>query len=168
MKKKRIVVNDLMQTNYNYLLTEPVGQKFHADFHPELTPGEMLELGVFGGKYITDCTDEFPSDWFAKARLCSTHYDPEQNYFGVRASQPLSVWRNKGWIYEEDPRGWFQWYCRYYMGRRCPDDVRQMKRWRAMRRHITQIKMNCEPYDFSCRKKQRQAVLHWAYDPLKI
>jgi len=168
MKTKRVVVNDLMQTGYNYLCTEPVGQNFHPDFLPELTPKEMLKFGVFGGKYMTDCTDEFPSAWFTKARLCTTHYDPELNYFGVRASQPLGVWRNKGWIYEEDPRGWFQWYCRYYMGRRYADDERQIKRWRAMQSHITQIKKNCEPYDFSCRKKQRQAVLHWAYDSLNM
>ena len=168
MKNKRVVVNDLMQTKYIYLLTEKVGQNFHAEFLPELSPKQMLKLGIFGGKYMSDCTDEFPSDWFSNARLCTTHYDPEQNYFGVRASQPLAIWRSKGWIYEEDPRGWFQWYCRYYMGRRCRDDERQVKRWRAMRRHITQIKKNCEPYDYSCRKKQRQAVLHWAYDPLNI
>ncbi|MFT5426973.1 MAG: hypothetical protein ACI9ZT_001922 [Gammaproteobacteria bacterium] len=168
MKKQHVVVNDLMQTNYTYLLTEKVGQNFHTEFLPELTPKQMLKLGIFGGKYMTDCRNEFPLDWFSKARLCTTHYDPELNYFGVRASQPLSVWRNKGWIYEEDPRGWFQWYCRYYMGRRCADDLRQVKRWRAMRRHITQIKKNCEPYELSCRKKQRQAVLHWAYDPLNI
>jgi len=164
MKRKRVVVNDRMQTGYVYHLTEPMGKNFHPEFYPELTPGEMLELGVFGGKYLTDCTAEFPSDWYKDAKLSSEHYDPDLNFFGVTASQPLKVWRDKGWIYEEDPRGWFQWYCRYYMGRRCPDDERQIKRWRAMRRHVTQIKKNCEPYEFACRKKQRQAVLHWAYD----
>ena len=168
MKKQRVVVNDLMQSGYVYFLAEPVGENFHPEFRPELSPKEMLQLGVFGGKYMTDCTDEFPKDWFEKARLCPERHDPELNYFGINASQPLAEWRRKGWIYEEDPRGWFQWYCRYYMGRRCDDDDRQIKRWRAMSRHIGQIKKNCRPGDLGCRRKQRQALLHWAYDPRNL
>jgi hypothetical protein len=164
MPKIRVVVNDLMQHGYVYFRTEPVGEDFHPDFRPQLTPAEMLELGVFGGKYMTDCAAEFPPEWFARARLCHEWHDPALNFFGVNASQPLSVWRAKGWIYDDDPRGWFQWYCRYYMGRRCPDDERQIKRWRAVRRHVAQIKKNCRPGDLSCRRKQRQALLHWAYD----
>ncbi len=168
MKRRRVVVNDRMQTNYVYVLTEPMGENFHADFCPELTPKEMLELGVFGGRYMTDCTAEFPSDWFEGARLSPEGHDPDVNFFGVAASQPLSVWRSKGWIYHEDPRGWFQWYCRYYMGRRCPDDERQIKRWLAMRRHIAQIKKHCRRGDLDCRRKQRQSLLHWAYDSRKL
>lgn len=168
MQERRIQVSDLMQAGYCYLLTEPAGRNFHPDSRPELTPKEMLELGVFGGKYMTDCTKEFPSDWFDNARLCSERHDPELNFFGINASQPLSEWRRKGWIYDEDPRGWFQWYCRYYMGRRCPDDDRQIKRWQAMRRHIAQIGNNCRKGDLNCRRKQRQALLHWAYDSRKI
>ena len=162
-----VQVDDLMQTNYSYELVEPVGKNYHAEFRPELTPKQMLELGVFGGKYMTDCTDEFPAEWFEKAKLCPERHDPALNFFGVNASQPLSVWQKKGWIYAEDPRGWFQWYCRYYMGRRCPDDLRQVKRWKAMRRHIAQIKNNCFEGDLNCRRKQRQALLHWAYDSRK-
>ena len=165
---KRIVVKDLMQTDYVYYLTEPMGKSFHPDFRPELTPKQMLALGVCGGKYMTDCRDEFPADWFAKAKLCHERHDPKLNCFGVNASKPLSYWRAKGWIYDEDPRGWFQWYCRYYMGRRCPDDARQIARWKAMVRHIAQIKRNCLRGDLSCRKRQRQALLHWAYDSRKI
>ena len=168
MKKRRVHVNDLMQTGYSYVLTEPAGTNFHPDFLPELTPKEMLELGVFGGRYLTDCTDEFPSDWFQNAQLCSERHDPSLNFFEINASQPLAEWRRKGWIYEEDPRGWFQWYCRYFMGRRCPDDDRQIKRWRAMRRHIAQIRNNCRKGDLNCRRKQRQALLHWAYDSRQI
>lgn len=168
MKVRRVVVNDRMQRDYVYFLTEPAGRNFHPDFKPELTPKQMLRLGVFGGKYMTDCTGEFPQDWFAKARLCRERHDPRMNYFGVNASQPLAVWRKKGWIYHEDPRGWFQWYCRYYMGRRCPDDERQIKRWKAMKRHIAQIKRGCPKGDLGCRSKQRQALLHWAYDSRKI
>jgi hypothetical protein len=165
---KRIVVNDLMQKKYVYLRTRPMGKSFHPDFHPELTPKQMLKLGIFGGKYMTDCKREFPSDWFKAAKLCRGERDPQLNYFGVNASQPLSEWRKKGWIYEEDPRGWFQWYCRYYMGRRSVDDERQISRWKAIRRHIAQLKKNCPPKYLDCRRKQRQALLHWAYDSRKI
>ena len=164
MKPRWIEVNDLMQQNYAYPLTEPAGRNFHPDFHPELTPKEMLELGVFGGKYMTECRDELSADWFKRARLCPERHDPNLNFFGVNASQPLAVWRKKGWIYREDPRGWFQWYCRYYMGRRCPDDDRQIRRWRAVPRHVAQIRNNCPPLAFACRPRQRQALLHWAYD----
>ena len=164
MKEKQIVVNDSMQSEYTYYCTEPEGQNFHADFEPELSPKEMLKLGVFGGKYMTDCRDEFPADWFAEAKLSPGGHNPELNWFGISASQPLSAWQNKGWIYEEDPRGWFQWYCRYFLGRRCADDERQIKRWRAMRRHVAQVTKNCERFDFSCRPRQRQALLQWAYD----
>jgi len=159
-----IIVNDKMQTNYCYGLTEPAGKNFHTEFKPELTPKEMLELGIFGGRYMTDCRREFPRSWFIAARLCSERHDPKLNFFGVNASQPLSVWREKGWINPDDPRGWFQWYCRYYMGRRHEDDERQIRRWKAIKRHIVQIQNNCFPADLDCRRKQRQAVLHWSYN----
>lgn len=167
-KPKKVRVNDRMQRGYEYFLTKPTGKDFAAGFKPQLTPKQMLRLGIFGGKYMTDCRREFPHDWFEQAKLCPERHDPKLNFFGVNASQPLSVWRKKGWIYHEDPRGWFQWYCRYYCGRRCVDDERQIKRWRAVRRHLTQLKKNCRRGDLSCRRKQRQALLHWAYDSRKI
>jgi hypothetical protein len=163
-RHKLVEVNDLMQQGYVYFLTEPTGKNFADRFAPELTPAEMLELGVFGGRYMTDCCHEFPAAWFKRAKFCPEKHDPKLNFFGVNASQPLAVWREKGWIYKEDPRGWFQWYCRYFLGRRCPDDERQIKRWRAVRRHIAQIKKNCRKGDLKCRPRQRQALLHWAYD----
>lgn len=164
-----VTVNDLMQQNCRYTLTEPEGSHFDPRFKPELTPEQMLSLGVFGGKYMTDCRDEFPADWYAHAKLCHERHDPSLNFFGVNASQPLSVWRKKGWIHPADPRGWFQWYCRYYLGRRMPEeDDRQIRRWIAMKRHITQVKNNCDRGDLSCRKRQRQALLHWAYDSRNI
>ena len=167
---KKIIVNDLMQKNYEYEVTVPIGKKFDKDFKLELTPKEMLELGCFGGKYMTDCKTEFPKDWFTNAKLCHEKHDAKLNYFGVNASQPLFVWREKGWINEEhDPRGWFQWYCRYYMGRRLPEeDHRQIMRWKNMRRHIAQIRKNCRAHDIYCRPKQRQSLLHWAYDSRKM
>jgi hypothetical protein len=167
-KRKIIVVNDLMQTHYTYYLTETIGRGFHSDFRPELTPAEMLGLGVFGGKYMTDCVDEFPHVWFRNAKLCHEFHDPALNYYGVNASQSLSYCKKKGWIYEADPRGWFQWYCRYYMGRRCPDDQRQIKRWKAITRHIAQIEKHCRRGDLTCRGRQRQALLHWAYDSRRM
>ncbi|MEO7166027.1 MAG: hypothetical protein ABI016_03215 [Chthoniobacterales bacterium] len=157
-----------MQCGYAYLLTKPMGKEFAPDFQPELTPKQLLRLGVFGGRYMTDCAAEFPNDWFEKAKLCPDRHDPALNCFGVNASQPLSVWQAKGWINPEDPRGWFQWYCRYYLGRRCADDQRQIKRWRAVRRHIGQLRKNCRRGDLTCRPRQRQALLHWAYDSRKM
>lgn len=168
MAWKRVVVNDRMQRGYVYQLIEPAGRNFDAGFEPELTPREMLALGVFGGKYMTDCRAEFPASWFTRARLAPRKRDPALNHFGVDASQPLSVWRKKGWIHPDDPRGWFQWYCRYYMGRRSLDDERQIRRWRQMRRHVAQVRQGCEAGDLDCRRRQRQALLHWAYDSRKI
>ena len=164
MKPQWVVVNDRMQRGYRYLRTEPPGERFHPDFRPQLTPAEMLKIGVFGGKYMTDCRAEFPADWFDGAKLCAEHHDPALNFFRVNASQPLAEWRRKGWIHPDDPRGWFQWYCRYYMGRRGPDDARQIRRWRNIRRHVAQLEKHCERRDLSCRPRQRQSLLHWAYD----
>ena len=166
--KIRVVVNDRMQRGYIYYRTEPVGKNFAPEFQPELTPKQMLQLGVFGGRYMTDCRAEFPSTWCTSARLCATRHDPKLNYFRVNASQSLATWRRNGWIRPQDPRGWFQWYCRYYMGRRSGDDARQIRRWRAIARHVTQSRANGEPRDLDCRRRQRQAVLHWAYDSRKI
>ena len=168
MKLKTITVNDKMQSNYKYYLAEPIGENFDPEFKPDLSPKEMLELGVFGGKYMTDYIKEFPYSWFQKAKLCPEKHDPKLNFFGVNASQPLSVWQQKGWIHQDDPRGWFQWYCRYYMGRRHEDDQRQIKRWKAFQRHAGAVTKNCRPKDWTCRKKQRQALLHWAYDSRKM
>jgi len=168
-KKKTVTVHDKMQRGYRYVLSEPEGRNFDPRFKPELTPKEMLRLGVFGGKYMTDCRKEFPKDWFREAKLCPQKHDSALNFFGVNASQPLSVWRKKRWIYPEDPRGWFQWYCRYYMGRRIPEeDDRQVRRWVAIKRHVTQIRKNCVRGNWACRPRQRQAVLHWAYDSRRI
>ncbi len=168
-KSKFITVNDSMQKGYCYELSAPLGRNFDPEFKPELTPQQMLALGIFCGKYMTDTRREFPKSWFKRAKLSPSGRDCSLNYFGVDASRPLSEWRNKGWINPDDPRGWFQWYCRYYMGRRMPEeDRRQIKRWKAFRRHISQVRMNCEPGDIFCRPRQRQALLHWAYDSRKI
>ncbi len=170
--KRKITVNDQMQSNYVYNCIAPIGKNFDSEFKPDLTPKEMLELGVFGGRYLRDCQNEFPKNWFTKAKLYpegKPGHDKKLNFFGVDASQPLSVWQKNGWIYKDDPRGWFQWYCRYYMGRRLPEeDKRQIKRWKAIVRHIAQVRNNCRPGDIFCRPRQRQALLHWAYDSRKF
>ena len=166
--KRKVVVNDRMQRGYVYYRTAPAGRNFASGFAPQLTPKQMLRLGVFGGKYMTDCCAEFPASWFSQAKLSRSRRDRRLNHFGVNASLSLAQWRRKGWIRPQDPRGWFQWYCRYYMGRRSADDARQIRRWRAIARHVAAIRKNCERGDLDCRRRQRQAVLHWAYDSRKL
>jgi len=167
-----IEVSDKMQSDYSYVLTAPMGEDFDQGFAPELSPQDMLEKGVFEGKYLNDCTAEFPREWFETAlktgKLSPERPDITCNYFGIKSRQPLLLWKQKRWITPDDPdvRGWFQWYCRYYLGRRDPLlDERQIKRWRAFRRHKGQILKNCERGDLSCRPRQRQGLLQWAYDP---
>ena len=161
----RVIVNDKMQRTYEYVIASPTGSDFDVGFEPYFSPKQMLEMGVFEGKYCNDCRDELPADWYSKARI-STVADPSINYFGVKSRQSLGVWRDKGWIISPDPRGWFQWYCRYYLGRRLPEvDNYQIKRWRAFKRHESQVLANCEPGNWSCRPRQRQALLQWAYNP---
>lgn len=168
MRAKEVVVDDRMQHGYVYHRTEPEGEHFDPAFTPELTPAEMLALGVFGGKYMTDCRQEFPARWFEAVRLSPEFHDPSLNCFGVNASTPLSYWLRKGWIHPQDPRGWFQWYCRYSLGRRSVDDARQIRRWKAIARHVAQLRKHCSPGDIACRPRQRQALLHWAYDSRRI
>jgi len=164
---KSITTNDPLQPGYVYPLRTGVAE-YGDGFAPELSPQQMLELGVFGGHYFEGHHDEYPAAWFNNA-IISDHHDPSVNYFGVDASQSRQEWERKGWIYPEDPRGWFQWYCRYYLGRRIPEeDARQIARWRAIRRHVSQIQSACQQGDELCRPRQRQAVLHWAYDSRKL
>lgn len=165
--RRVVTVTDRFQKRYTYRCTERPGKNFDPRFAPDLTPQQMLALGVFGGHYMSDRPKEFPKKWFTRAKL-SHVYNKDLNFFKVRASQSLSVWQKNGWIYKDDPRGWFQWYCRYYMGRRIPkEDNRQIKRWIMIRRHIAQLRKHCSVGDRECRPVQRQALLHWAYDSRK-
>ena len=162
-----IIVNDKMQKNYIYELTEPEGKNFAPYFMPELSPKQMLEMGVFEGHYLNDCQKEFPSHWFEKATLSPNKPNIECNFFKIKSRQSLQIWQQNGWIIAPDIRGWFQWYCRYYMGRRIPEiDAIQIKRWKSFKRHKAQIEHNCHQFDIECRKKQRQALLQWAYNPI--
>lgn len=167
---RTIYVNDKMQSGYFYTLSAPPGQLDAPGFTPELTPAQMLALGIFEGHYLTDCQAEFPAEWFeqAKAKLSPHFPDETKNCFGVKSRQARSQWLLRGWIlpFDPDPRGWFQWYCRYWLGRRLPEiDLRQTKRWAAFSRHRAQVLKNCLPGDLTCRPRQRQALLQWAYNP---
>ena len=171
MKKKKIISKDAFQKGYTYELTEEEGKGFPDEFQPQVTPKEMIEAGIMGGVYfLSDADKEFPTDWFAKAKMSPDgKQHKELNFFNIKASQSLAEWQRKGWIYKDDPRGWIQWYFRYYLGRRIPgEDERQIKRWYAFRRHASQVMKNCTVGDYKCRPRQRQALLHWAYDSRKM
>ena len=174
---KQIRVDDKMQQNYSYTLTARYGKDFHEDFKPALAPEEMLFLGIFEGKYLNDCYKEFPQEWFlgalASRKLSPVKPNPALNCFGVKSRQSLKIWKKNGWVKlapgDKDIRGWFQWYCRYYIGRRIDKiDAIQIARWKSFVRHVGQIKSEatgCKAKDLSCRPRQRQALLQWAYDP---
>lgn len=160
-----VTVSDSMQSGYSYTCIAPMGDDFAPNFRPHFTPQDMLGHGVFEGKYLNDCVDEFPETWFETAKLSAVP-DETVNYFGIKSRQPLSVWREKGWIYGPDPRGWFQWYCRYFMGRRLDKiDQLQIARWKGFARHAGQVRANCYPGDVFCRPRQRQGLLQWSHDP---
>jgi hypothetical protein len=138
---------------------------FYKLFKPQLTPKKMLELGVFGGSYFGLNIKEYPKPWFKKAKI-SKNFDVNINRFKVKSGLSRKEWQKKGWIFKQDPLGWFQWYCRFSNGRRIPHiDEIQIKRWKNFRRHLMAIKKNCESVDLLCRRRQRQAILQWAYNP---
>ena len=169
MRKRAVTVNDKMQKGYRYVLSAPVGRGFDPEFRPHLTPAEMLRLGVFGGKYMTDCRREFPKSWFARAKLSPKGRDSALNFFGVDASQPLSEWRARAGSIRTIRAAGFSGIAAITWAAACRRRIaRQIKRWKAIRRHVRQVQKNCEPGDLTCRKRQRQALLHWAYDSRKI
>lgn len=168
-----IIANNKMdKSNYSYILEKGIGDISDTDFKPHLSPKEMLDLGIFEGRYLNDCILEFPAEWFLDA-LENNKLSPEKanidcNYFKMKSRMSLGEWKKRGWIpqIENDPdnRGWFQWYCRYWLGRRIDNvDEIQIKRWRAFNRHSGQVRKNCSG-DIKCRPKQRQALLQWSYN----
>ena len=191
-KGDTIHVSNRMVKGYSYQLDEAPGKNFAPDFRPYADPGEILAMGAFEGKYLNDCIEEFPAEWYLRAialdKLRPEAPDISVNYFEIKSRLPLSEWRKFGWVpplegerrhidkmgreilsdakKNPDERGWFQWYCRYWMGRRLPElDAVQIRRWKTFVRHAGAIKANCSPGDLSCRPTQRQALLHWAHNP---
>ena len=147
------------------LLKKKGKEDFYKLFKPQLTPKKMLELGVFGGAYFGLNIEEYPKSWFINAKI-SKNFDVNLNRFKTKSGLSRKEWQEKGWIFKQDPLGWFQWYCRFSNGRRIPHiDEIQIKRWKNFRRHVAAIKKNCESIDLNCRRKQRQAILQWAYNP---
>lgn len=163
-----------MQQGYRYKRETAPGRAM--EFEPHFTPAEMLARGVFEGKYCRDCRAEFPASCFRRAKFATAAAEPRLNYFGVKSRLSLQEWRERGWIPirpgDPDVRGWFQWYMRYYYGRRLPEiDRVQIGRWRAIARHAAQVKKNCrhqvagrcsQPRE--CRPRQRQVLLQWSWD----
>jgi hypothetical protein len=184
-KGDTIKVWNKMRKGYSYTLEESPGEGFAPEFKPYATPGEILAGGAFEGKYLNDCLLEFPAEWFLNAiqmgSLCPGAPDVSVNLFGVDSRQPLSFWVKSGWLpggshkgqhpelsdpkINPDERGWFQWYCRYWMGRRHPIDAVQISRWKAFSRHSGAVVKNCKGGDLECRPRQRQALLQWAWNP---
>ena len=147
------------------LLKKKGKEDFYKLFKPQLKPKKMLELGVFGGAYFGLDTKEYPKSWFVNAKI-SKNFDVSLNRFKTKSGLSKKEWQEKGWIFKQDPLGWFQWYCRFSNGRRIPHiDEIQIKRWKNFNRHVAAIKKNCESIDLNCRRKQRQAILQWAYNP---
>ena len=141
-----------------YLLKNGQRRTFDPKYHPR----EMLAMGVFGGKILNDCLDEFPVEWFAdalrKGKISPMKAREEINYFGVKSRQSLQKWRESGWIVGDDERGWFQWFCRYALGRRDKEvDTVQMKRWASIRRWKTISDRNPN------NKKIKQLLLQWSW-----
>lgn len=170
---KTIHVHDKMQPDYTYTLSKPYGNMDdHPEFKPFFTPQEMLSLGIFEGKYINDAIHEFPKEWYDSAisnGSLSLNGEPNINcnYFKIKSRQSLAEWRKKQWIIDPDVRGWFQWYCRFFLGRRIPIvDEKQIARWKAFNRHRGSLQKHCQPHNnLSCRPKQRQALLQWSHNP---
>ncbi|VEU36798.1 unnamed protein product [Pseudo-nitzschia multistriata] len=164
------------------------------DFHPNLTPEEVLRAGSFGGTYFRPIVsavtnvrykskdvlrDSVEPEWIegldAPTMLTSTAYLNFVNKFKVKCGGSLGMWESSGWISDADPYGWFQWYCRFYRGRRCADDQRQISRWlksagpkgrfrSQLCNKIYAAGGMCKLNDAKISPVIRQTMLHWGLD----
>lgn len=142
---------------------------WNPEFYPCYTPEEMLKLGVFEGKYINNIKG-IPSSWKSLPKVKKPDEEPDEslNLFEIKSRQPLSVWKENGWI-KTDKNGWFEWYIHYYLGRRLgEEDEWQIGRWKSfVARHMGQLQKGCDLNDKKCHPKQRQGLLQWAWDSSK-
>ena len=147
------------------------------------SPVEVISEGAFGGTHFRDIYSGVNGKWYRnswkefkflssidKKLYASSYYDVGVNKYGVKFGTSLRFWESKGWINGIDPYGWFQWYCRYWLGRRSSDDKRQIKRWRAIVNRfksvlVRMIKDKGTKFDdYSVSPKIRQILLHWGYE----
>jgi hypothetical protein len=187
---RRVTARDKMTSGYTYTLAAPPGRlraglaaetRDAGPFRPKFSPAQMLALGVFEGKYLNDCWREFPREWYlgaiARGKLSPGGANPELNCFKTKSRLSLGEWRRRRWIPaaagDRDVRGWFQWYARFWLGRRQPAvDRVQVARWRAFVRHSAQVTKSAKRERIGRsraarrrhRPRQRQALLQWAWN----
>ena len=131
-------------------------------FNPDLTPVQILEAGAFGGSYFASATWGDLQGLGEASALAEQNealrYDRGRNKFGVKAGQSFEQWTWNGWIFPEDPLGWFHWYCRYSAGRRHERDAHQIGRWSSFKGRWTTNK------NLSNSLVIRQSLLHWGLE----
>ena len=156
------------------------------DFGTNLTPIEVIKKGSFGGTFFRDIYSGvshkfYRNSWKEFKELknidcnyySSDYHDASLDKYGVKCGTSLRFCENKGWINKIDPYEWFQWYFRYYLGRRSEDDKRQIKRWKEIVNRLKGIlvKMikdaDSKFDDYSISPKIRQILLHWGYELTK-
>lgn len=161
----------------------------YPDFRPNLTPDEVLGAGAFGGGYFRSIYsrtcgrsfgakvhEELPPSWFkdldVSKYVTSAVYTVQVNRYAVNSGNSLDFWENKGWMRKQDPYGWFQWYCRFFLGRRTEDDARQVARWTAAigpkgrwRSYLVGqcVRANKRWDDPTASPVTRQTLLHWGF-----
>ena len=147
-----------------------------GDLHRSLTPTEVIKKGSFGGTYFRDTYSNVNHKWYKNSwkefdqlkNIDKKYYardfnDVNLNTSGVKCGTSLRFWENKGWIRQIDPYGWFQWYFRYYLGRRPEDDQRQIKRWKGIVNRFKGILVRMIKNGKDS-PKIRQILLHWDYE----
>jgi len=137
------------------------------EFTPSYTPMEMLDLGVFEGIY-TAAIQDIPAKYKKHKNVLKRGSDPDItiNHYGVKSRQSLKEWQKKGWTTELSPLGWWEWFVKYWEGRRDEkEDALQIGRWKSfVARHNAQVQAKCKAGNKDCHTKQRQGLLQWAWD----